>query len=1067
MCNSSLMLEHITESSDTGISNIELGENVLPNQPQKCVEKGDTIYLNCLNSSGHEQEVGEAIDPIFGLSEDGGGEIPNSFHGERDGGTNVIDTEDPKTVLNKLRTKNSERIIIGHLNINHLENKFEPLVSLVKDRLDIFLLSETKIDESFPPGQFTIEGYAKPFRRDRDKCGGGLILYLRNDIPCKQIKLQYTLPSDIECLFIEINLRNKKYLLVGGYNPHKDSSPYFLNHVGKALDTLLCVYENILLLGDFNSTQEEQCMKDFCETYNLKNLVNEPTCFKSTKNPSSIDVMLTNRKISFQNTMTIETGLSDHHKMTTSVLKVFFKKKEPMQINYRSFKNFNELIFKNELKNSLQNCILETIVYDEFKDIFMKVLNTHAPRKQRVVRGNNQPFMNKTLSKAFMHRSKLKNIYNKNPTKLNGNNYKRQRNYCVSLLAKEKKKYYNNLDLKIFDDNKKFWQSIKPLFSNKVKVSEKNITIVENGKITSINCEVAEKLNHYFIESVINLDIEPFAPNLGNDLNIYNIDDILRKYEIHPSILKIKETVKIGNKFNFSDSTSNAFEDEINRLDHTKAGMENDFPAKILIGNNDIISPYLSAIYNNSKNNNTYPANLKLADVTPIHKKDETTSMKNYRPVSLIPIVSKLFERDMYNQILSYIDKFLSPYLFGYRKGYSTEQCLTVMLEVWKKAVDRKGKAGAILTDLSKAFDCLNHNLLIAKLEAYGFDKNALLFVKDYLQNRKQRTKINGSYSSWLELLFGVPQGSILGPLLFNIFINDMFYFIKESKIANYADDNTLYTVSKTITELLNTLENETTLILDWFRKNEMKPNDDKCHLIVCNEDNVSVTLRNEKISAAETVVLLGVKIDNKLNFSEHVSELCKKGNQKLHALARISRYLDKSKLRIIMKTFIQSQFNYCPLVWMFHNRTLNHKINRLHERALRIVYKDETLTFQELLDKDDSVTIHHRNLQRLAIEMYKIKHHLSPIPMQALFNEKINHYDLRYKSSWETDNLRTVKYGSETIRNMGPKTWELVPNNIKESTSLLEFKTKIKRWKPNSCTCRLCMSYIYNLGFI
>ena len=294
-----------------------------------------------------------------------------------------------------------------------------------------------------------------------------------------------------------------------------------------------------------------------------------------------------------------------------------------------------------------------------------------------------------------------------------------------------------------------------------------------------------------------------------------------------------------------------------------------------------------------------------------------------------------------------------------------------------------------------------------------------------------------------------------------------MFYFIKESKIANYADDNTLYTVSKTITDLLNTLENETTLILDWFRKNEMKPNDDKCHLIVCNEKNVSVTLRNKTISAAETVELLGVKIDKNLNFTEHVSELCKKGNQKLHALARISRYLDKSKLRIIMKTFIQSQFNYCPLVWMFHNRTLNHKINRLHERALRIVYKDETLTFQELLDKDDSVTIHHRNLQRLAIEMYKIKHHLSPIPMQALFKEKINHHDLRYKSSWEIDNLRTVKYGSETIRNMGPKTWELVPNNIKESTSLLEFKTKIKRWKPNSCTCRLCRSYIYNLGFI
>ena len=421
----------------------------------------------------------------------------------------------------------------------------------------------------------------------------------------------------------------------------------------------------------------------------------------------------------------------------------------------------------------------------------------------------------------------------------------------------------------------------------------------------------------------------------------------------------------------------------------------------------------------------------------------------------------------MYNQILSYIDNFLSPYLFGYRKGYSTEQCLTVMLEQWKKALDGKGTAGAILTDLSKAFDCLNHNLLLAKMEAYGFDKSALKFIQNYLKERKQRTKVNGSFSSWLELKYGVPQGSILGPLLFNIFLNDMFYFVKDTKVANYADDNTLYTIEDNIDDLLKTLENETSLILDWFRINEMKPNDDKCHLIVCNHDQLTVTLGEEEIETNDSVELLGVTIDNNLNFTDHVSKLCKKGNQKLHALARISKYMNEDKLKIIMKTFIQSQFNYCPLVWMFHNRTLNNKINRLHERALRTVYKNENLTFQELLDKDDSVTIHHRNLQRLATEMYKIKNHISPLPVQELFTEMVHQHDLRHKRSWETYNVRTVKYGTETIRYMGPKTWNLVPTEIKESNSLLEFKQSIKRWKPNKCTCRLCKTYIYNLGFL
>ena len=185
-----------------------------------------------------------------------------------------------------------------------------------------------------------------------------------------------------------------------------------------------------------------------------------------------------------------------------------------------------------------------------------------------------------------------------------------------------------------------------------------------------------------------------------------------------------------------------------------------------------------------------------------------------------------------------------------------------------------------------------------------------------------------------------------------------------------------------------------------------MKSNEDKCHLIVPNNTEVSVTLGNENILASSSVELLGVKIDNNLNFSEHVSKLCKKGNQKLHALARISKFLNCDKLKILMKTFIRSQFNYCPLTWMFHNRTLNNKINRLHERALRLAYKDDSSSFQVLLDSDDAVTIHCRNLQRLAIEMYKVKNKISPLPLRELFNENINSHDLRNKRYWEASNV-------------------------------------------------------------
>ena len=228
----------------------------------------------------------------------------------------------------------------------------------------------------------------------------------------------------------------------------------------------------------------------------------------------------------------------------------------------------------------------------------------------------------------------------------------------------------------------------------------------------------------------------------------------------------------------------------------------------------------MSEIYNTSKIHHDFPMALKLADVIPIHKTDDKNIMKNYRPVSLLPITSKLFEKIMYKQISSYVDNFLSLYLFGFRKGHSTEQFLIKTLETWKKAIDEKQFAGGILTDLSKAFDCLNHNLLLAKLNAYGFDNSSLNFIGSYLKERKQRTKVGQSYSTWNELKFGVPQGSILEPFLFNIFLNDIFYFIENSKIANYADDNTAYTTNETLDGLLQTLEGETSILLKWFQDN-------------------------------------------------------------------------------------------------------------------------------------------------------------------------------------------------------------------------------------------------------
>ena len=391
----------------------------------------------------------------------------------------TVDGNDPKSTLCSLKEKNADRPVVAHLNINYIAPKFEGLQSLIKDNIDLLMISETKVDDTFPTGQFKIEGYSKPIRLNRNHHGGGIMFFVRDDLPCHELKCR-ELPSDVECTFLEMRIRQSKWLIVGGYNPHKENISYFLSHVGREMDNFLAKYENFLLLGDWNAAVTEKEMREFCETYHLENLIKDPTCYKSTKNPSSIDVMLTNKKLSFQNSMAIETGLSDFHKMTITVLKRYFKKKEPITITYHDLKSFDGLKFREDIRNQLEN--FEHLNVDDFKSIFVSAWNSHAPIKKKIVRGNNAPFMNRTLSKAFMHRSKLKNRYNKFPTEANKKSFKRYRNFCVSLLKTVKKKYYNNLDLKIIEDNKKFWQSVKPLFSGKSKLKT-NITLVDNGKV--------------------------------------------------------------------------------------------------------------------------------------------------------------------------------------------------------------------------------------------------------------------------------------------------------------------------------------------------------------------------------------------------------------------------------------------------------------------------------------------------------------------------------------------------------------------------------------------------------
>ena len=265
---------------------------------------------------------------------------------------------------------------------------------------------------------------------------------------------------------------------------------------------------------------------------------------------------------------------------------------------------------------------------------------------------------------------------------------------------------------------------------------------------------------------------------------------------------------------------------------------------------------------------------------------------------------------------------------------------------------------------------------------------------------------------------------------MFNIYINDLFFIIDEVNVCNFADDTTIYACDQELDNLLNRLEHDSLLAIEWFECNYMKLNSEKSHFLLSGvkHQHHCISLGESKIWESKCEKLLGINIDQGLRFKIHISEICKKVGRKLSALGRISRFIPFHKKIILLKSFIESQFNYCPLVWMFHGRKLNNKINRLHERALRIVYTNDKSSFEELLKTDNSVSIHHRNLQFLAVELYKSFHNLSPPIIKELFtkNSHVGSMVLRNMNVFKIPKINTVQSGNNSLRYFGPQIWNI-----------------------------------------
>ena len=670
--------------------------------------------------------------------------------------------------------------------------------------------------------------------------------------------------------------------------------------------------------------------------------------------------------------------------------------------------------------------------------IFLDVLNKHAPVTGIKIKGNSLPYITSDIRKLIRQRDYLKKKANKTGSKYLWQTYQHLRNKVKYSIRTARANYYSNMFEEHQGDIKNTCKILNEIINKDNNKSTDTDCVIYNGETIFDNQILPETFNEHFIS--IGEKLAKDIPASSNDVDSY-----------------LRELRKVESRFKFKCIPPKDVWDILNKLKSGKAsGMH-------MISNSILkISNSLPETFNESLSQQIFPDDFKVARVTPIHKGSERDDVGNYRHISILSTVARVFENIIYTHLYDYLmqNNILGDKQWGFRSLHSTALALLDCTKDWLINIDKGNSNFAVFLDIKKAFDMVGHEILLQKLKFYGIMSNELNFFKSYLMNRSQFCQIRCFKSPIGKVLLGVPQGFIIGPLLFIIYMNDLPHCIENGHVTMYADDTSASCEVKSVHDITVKVIPDLVKLCDWLKSNKLSLNMIKTEFMIIGStqnvlkfgDLIAIRIDDQPTKQVAHVKYLGIIVDDPLTWKEHADYISKKISRNLGTIKRSRQCITVDSTIVLYRTLIKSYLRYCCNVWGSCGNALLHRLQTLKNRAVRVITNTsfENADHKLLLKRLNLLSVEQIIQFDYLCVIYKMVNDFAATNAMDLFQpaEKANHYETRSNIDGKFKITKTHRKKADTaFSNFGAKIWNGIPAEIREVLSFDNFKSKVKSY--------------------